>query len=333
MRATPCSMPHVQLGLGRGRGPPATWNSAQLSGSMSSAVGSRPAISSDERASASASIGANTAVNSSQQLRRSATAGRSSTISWPSDASSSAASCGRLRAAPGRPRCPGSAAASSARSAALPGLARGRRARTARPAAAPRSRRRARSRRGRRAAAAVSATVRVSTPSIAEEVSPDLGRQRDPPALGLEADQAAAGGRDAGRAAAVVAVRDRDHARPRPPPRSRRDEPPGVRSRSHGLRVGPKRARLGDRQDPALRQRRRADDDEARRPAAAATTLWSSAATKSPANSAAERQPLARDRAVVLDRDRHAGERPRVVGADRRRPRRAPPRRRRRRTR
>ena len=29
-----------------------------------------------------------------------------------------------------------------------------------------------------------------------------------------------------------------------------------------------------------------------------------------------ERQPLAADRAVVLDRDRHAGERARVVGAD-----------------
>ena len=41
------------------------------------------------------------------------------------------------------------------------------------------------------------------------------------------------------------------------------EEPPGVRPRSHGLRAGPPRRELGDRQDPPLRQRRRADDDEA----------------------------------------------------------------------
>ena len=39
------------------------------------------------------------------------------------------------------------------------------------------------------------------------------GRQRDAAARGLEPDEPAAGGRDADRAAAVVAVGDRDHAR------------------------------------------------------------------------------------------------------------------------
>ena len=71
--------------------------------------------------------------------------------------------------------------------------------------------------------------------------SPTSGAERDAPARRLEADQAAAGGRDAHRAAAVVAVGERDHARRRPPPPTPPDEPPGVRSRSHGLRVGPKR--------------------------------------------------------------------------------------------
>ena len=41
------------------------------------------------------------------------------------------------------------------------------------------------------------------------------------------------------------------------------EEPPGVRSVSHGLRVGPEAARLGDRQDPELGQVGLADDHEA----------------------------------------------------------------------
>ena len=41
------------------------------------------------------------------------------------------------------------------------------------------------------------------------------------------------------------------------------EEPPGVRSRSHGLRVGPNRRASRDGQDPVLGQRGRADDHEA----------------------------------------------------------------------
>ena len=96
-----------------------------------------------------------------------------------------------------------------------------------------------------------------------EEQAAGLGAERDPAALGLEPDEPAAGGRDPDRAAAVVAVRDRHHAggdrrggaaggaarRPRRVPRvARRAEA----------------ARLGHRQDPELGQRRRPDEDEAR---------------------------------------------------------------------
>ena len=67
-----------------------------------------------------------------------------------------------------------------------------------------------------------------------------LGRGGDPPAARLEPDEAAAGGGDADRAAAVVAMGDRKHARwRRPPPRPRRSRRAYAR-RSHGLRVGPK---------------------------------------------------------------------------------------------
>ena len=47
-------------------------------------------------------------------------------------------------------------------------------------------------------------------------------------------------------------------------------EPPGVRSRSQGLRVTPQRDRLGERPQPELGHRRLADDDRAGRRAAAA---------------------------------------------------------------
>ena len=136
------------------------------------------------------------------------------------------------------------------------------RSRTARPAAAPTSRRRPRSRRARRAAAAVSATVRVSTPSQARNESPRSGPRETRPRLGLSptSPQQAAGMRiepppslpcASGTIPAATAAAE--------PP----EEPPGVRSRSHGLRVGAGVARLGRRQDPELRQVRRADDDEA----------------------------------------------------------------------
>ena len=66
--------------------------------------------------------------------------------------------------------------------------------------------------RARRAARAVSATVRVSTPSQARNDSPRSGPRETRPRLGLRPDEAAAGGGDAERAAAVVAVRHRQHA-------------------------------------------------------------------------------------------------------------------------
>ena len=98
---------------------------------------------------------------------------------------------------------------------------------------------------------------------LQEEALAGVGRQRDAPARRLEADEAAAGGRDAQRAAAVVAVGDRDHAggdggrRAAGRAAGRALEVPRVARRAEA-------PRLGDRQDPPLRQRRRADDDEAR---------------------------------------------------------------------
>ena len=93
------------------------------------------------------------------------------------------------------------------------------------------------------------------------EESPSSGAAEIRPRR-LQPDQPAAGGRDADRAAAVVAVGDREHAAATAaaaPP----EEPPGVRSRSHGLRVGPKMRASLTRQDAVLGQRRRADDHEA----------------------------------------------------------------------
>ncbi|CAA9512388.1 MAG: hypothetical protein AVDCRST_MAG13-2874, partial [uncultured Solirubrobacteraceae bacterium] len=98
-----------------------------------------------------------------------------------------------------------------------------------------------------------------------EEGEADLGGRRDAPALGLEADQAAARRGDPGRAPAVVRVRDRDHAgghggaRAAARPAGRAAGVPGVAGRPEaaGLRRG---------QDPELRHGGRADDDEARPP-------------------------------------------------------------------
>ena len=138
-----------------------------------------------------------------------------------------------------------------------------RRSSTARPAAAPRSRRRPRSRPARPAAPRSRATVRVSTPSQARNESPRSGPARDAPAARLEADEPAAGGGDADRAAAVVAVRHRQHAR-RPPRRpSRRRSRRACARGPTGCGSAPRVARLGGRQDPELRHVRGADDDEA----------------------------------------------------------------------
>ena len=68
---------------------------------------------------------------------------------------------------------------------------------------------------------------------------PALRKARHATATGLEADQPAVGGGDPDRAAAVVGVSDREHAR-RPRPRAAPPlEPPGERVGSQGLRVMP----------------------------------------------------------------------------------------------
>ena len=96
-------------------------------------------------------------------------------------------------------------------------------ARTARPAAAPTSRRPAPGRRARRAAARSRRPCGVSTPSAGRGRSRRAtGASETRPRARLEADEPAARGGDADRAAAVVAVRDRDHARRRPRPPRRR---------------------------------------------------------------------------------------------------------------
>ena len=164
---------------------------------------------------------------------------------------------------PGRPARRGPATATSSRSAACRAsrpaarrerLGRRRRPASCRPASGPCS---------TSSTSAVSRTVRVSTPSLHQEDLPDLGRQRDPAALGLEADQPAARRRDPRRAAAVVGVGDRDH-----PGRDRRRAAAAGAARR--ARLVPRVARraeargLGRRQDAPLGQRRRPDDDEAR---------------------------------------------------------------------
>jgi hypothetical protein len=96
-----------------------------------------------------------------------------------------------------------------------------------------------------------------------EEVVALVGPARDAPAAGLQAHEAAARGRDADRAAAVAAVRERHHAG-----RHRgRGAAGGAPRRALGVpRIAgrPEAPRLGDRQDPELGQVGLADDDEAR---------------------------------------------------------------------
>jgi hypothetical protein len=148
-----------------------------------------------------------------------------------------------------------------------------------------------------------------------QEALGDLGREGDPVALRLEADEPTAGGGDAGRAAAVVAVRDRDHARGdrrrgaarRAAARARRI--PRVARGAEALGVGP-------RQDPPLRERRGPDDHEAGVPEPPHHVVVVRCLPVAE-QLGAEGQALAGDRAVVLDRDRHAREGPLVAGRNR----------------
>jgi hypothetical protein len=92
----------------------------------------------------------------------------------------------------------------------------------------------------RSSSAAVSATVRVSTPSVARNDSPSVGAIEIRPRAGLSPTrpQQAAGMRiepPPSLPCAIGSIPDATAAAAPP------DEPPGVRSRSHGLRVGPLR--------------------------------------------------------------------------------------------
>ena len=140
---------------------------------------------------------------------------------------------------------------------------------------------------------------------------------RNPPALGLEADQAGPGGGDPDGAAAVVACATGTNppatAAAEPP-----DEPPGVRSGSHGLRVA-KHVSLRPRPLPELGQGRLPDDDRARLPQPphelAVLGLFSSGERAVAAEPRGE-PPGEVD--VVLDRDRDAEQRPVLSGLGRR---------------
>ena len=90
-----------------------------------------------------------------------------------------------------------------------------------------------------------------------------------------------------------------------------------------GCASAPKRrgSVVGD--DPELGQVRRADDDRAGLPQPRRRATASIGGAKSPKSDDANVSALAGDRAVVLDRDRHAGERPLVARRDRRRRRRS----------
>ena len=187
-----------------------------------------------------------------------AAAARPPRRSWPSDG----AAARRPRAC--RARTPGrrrrrAGWRSSSRSAACRGRGATRASSTARPGARrPRRVARPRSRPARRAAPRSRATVRVSTPSDDQErVAEVRARARRGRGCGLRptSPQQAAGMRIEPPPSLPCAIGH--HARPRPPPPSRRTSRPACASRSHGLRVGAGVARLGGRQDPELRHVRR----------------------------------------------------------------------------
>ena len=291
-------------------------------------LGSRPAEPRRTKRDRARSTGPNDAVNS-RSTSGAATAASTSTTSWPSDASSSAAS--RAAAAQigidvgveqrrRRDQAIRSAAGLARRDGARGSAAGG--AHVASPSSGP-----ARSR----------AAARCRRP-CASARRPDEERSRRARArarrarAGLEPDQAAAGGRDPDRAAAVVAVGDgtMPAGRPRPPTPPRR-----AARRAVGVpRVARRRrsARLGRRQDPVLRQRRRADDDEARLAQAARRRCASWRRGESPEQprpSVSGQPATARLFLIAIGTPANGRASPGPI----RRPRRARPRRRRRRTR
>ena len=166
--------------------------------------------------------------------------GELSSTAWPSDSSSfaaasTAATHSGSTSSPGDRRvgqrrrcaaCPARRRAPRRRGAAAPARRRGR------PAPAPWTASRI---------AAVSRTERETTSSAVspDMTSPTSGPSRDPLAGRLQADEAAVAGRDPDRAAAVVGVRDRDHARRRPRPPSRRSSRRSCARCPRGCGVGP----------------------------------------------------------------------------------------------
>ena len=142
-----------------------------------------------------------------------------------------------------------------------------------------------------------------------EELLAELGRVRHAAALRLEADQAAARRRDAQRAAAVVAVRERHHAR------GDRGCAPAGRAPGGSCRIPGVPRPLGDGQDPPLGHRRRADHDRARGTQPTDDVVVVRRAHVAHERGAA-RQAQPGDRPVRLHRDRDPRQRPGIARRD-----------------
>ena len=143
----------------------------------------------------------------------------------------------------------------------------------------------------------------------------ELGAAGDPPAARLQADEAAARGRDPDRAAAVARVRDGHHPGCDRRPGAAR----GAARRAAGVpRVArrPEAARLGDRDDAELGRGGAADEDEpglAQAPHDVAVVVGREVLVQV---GAVRERPAGHRHAQVLDRDRHARERPLVPARD-----------------
>ena len=148
-----------------------------------------------------------------------------------------------------------------------------------------------------------------------EVVVAEVGTARHAAAARLQPDQAAARRRDPDRPAAVAAVGERNH----PGRHGGRGAARGAARRALGVPGIARRAeaaRLGHGQDPELGQVGLPDDHEARL-AQPAHDEGVVARDEVAEGVRAQRVRHAGDRGGVLDRDRHAGERPRIARADR----------------
>ena len=210
---------------------------ARESGSISSSAAGWPGDHLDRARSRAPTGGPNTCREGARVSRRWSAPARPPPTSWPSRRRSSAAS---LTAAPhpdatsrrsGRRR--------SSRCAACPG--RGAAVANGSAGAAPRTRRRSRSRRARRAAARSRRPCGSARRRSTRKRSPMSGPCEIRPRAGLSPtrpQQAAGCGSSRRRRCRARSGRIPAATAAAAPP----DEPPGVRSRSHGLRVGPNAA-------------------------------------------------------------------------------------------